>query len=116
MKDQPGDNRRGAHRYSMKLPVEVRGSAAAGPVTTTTTKDVSFRGVYFTVNQNFEVNSPIDLVLTLPREVTLSNDVRIHCVGHVVRVDKQPAEKGGQVGVAAVIERYNFLPSASKAS
>lgn len=115
MKEQSGENRRAAHRYSMTLPVEVKGSAAAGPVSTTT-KDVSFRGVYFTVNQNFEVNSPIDLVLTLPREVTLSDDVRVHCVGHVVRVDKQPAEKGGQVGVAAVIERYNFLPSASKAT
>lgn len=115
MKEQRSENRREAHRYSMKLPMEVKGSAAAGPVSTTT-KDVSFRGVYFTVNQNFEVNSPIDLVLTLPREVTLSDDVRVHCVGRVVRVDKRPSGNGSEVGVAALIERYDFLPAASKAS
>jgi len=113
MKDPSGDERRTAHRFNMHLPVEVRAPATQEPLSTTT-EDVSFRGVYFTINRKFEVNSPIDLVLTLPREVTLSDDVRVHCVGRVVRVDRRQAENGGQVGVAAVIERYNFLPSASK--
>jgi hypothetical protein len=94
----------------MQLPVEVR-SGVAGGAAVTKTDDVSFRGVYFHINRNFEVDSPIDLVLTLPREVTLSNDVRVHCVGRVVRVERPSTENGGQVGVAAVIERYNFLPS-----
>jgi len=115
MKDQPGDDRRTAPRYTMQLPVEVK-SPAAGGLLATKTDDVSSRGVYFHINQNFEVNSPIDLVLTLPREVTLSEDVRVHCVGRVVRVERPGTENGGQVGVAAVIERYDFLPSPSKAS
>jgi len=115
MKDQPGDDRRTAQRFSMQLPVEVNSPAAGGRVATKT-DDVSSRGVYFHINQNFEVNSTIDLVLTLPREVTLSDDVRVHCVGRVVRVERPKAGNGGQVGVAAVIERYTFLPSPSKAT
>ncbi|MGH9804947.1 MAG: PilZ domain-containing protein [Candidatus Acidiferrales bacterium] len=115
MKDQSGDDRRGAQRYSMQLPVEVQSPAAGGRLITRT-DDVSFRGVYFHINQNFEVNSTIDLVLTLPHEVTLSEDVRVHCVGRVVRVEHPGTESGGQVGVAAVIERYDFLPSPAKSA
>lgn len=115
MKGQAGAERRTAQRYSMQLPVEVKSPATSGPVTIKT-DDISFRGVYFHINQNFEINSPIDLVLTLPREVTLSDDVRVHCVGRVVRVEIPGTDNGGLVGVAAVIERYNFLPSASKSS
>lgn len=115
MKDQPVDERRTALRYSMQLPVEVRTPDPGGAVVTKT-DDVSFRGVYFHINQNFEINSPVDLVLTLPREVTLSEDVRVHCVGRVVRVERSGKENGGQVGVAAVIERYDFLPFPAKSA
>ena len=119
MNEQPGADRRTAQRFSMQLPVEVKSPAAGGAVATKT-DDVSFRGVYFHINQHFEVNSTIDLVLTLPREVTLSDDVRVHCVGRVVRVERPKAgpeaSGGGLVGVAAVIERYDFLKSPSKAT
>jgi PilZ domain len=70
------------------------------------TRDVSFRGLYFVSGANFEVGSKIEFVLTLPKEITLATDVQIRCSGHVVRVEPQT----GNAGVAARIEKYEFLP------
>lgn len=105
----------------MSLPVEVRGASPGEQrATPAQTRNVSFRGVYFTANRKFELGSPIVFVLTLPKEMTLSGDVRVQCVGRVVRVEKIESEKpgvkgadGGRVGVAAMIEQYDFLPPTS---
>jgi hypothetical protein len=47
-------------------------------------------------------------VLTLPREITMAGDVQIRCVGEVIRVDEQT----GRNGIAARIDKYDFLPVA----
>lgn len=70
------------------------------------TRDVSFRGLYFVSESNFEVGSKIEFVLTLPKEITLATDVQIRCSGLVVRVDP----RSEQAGIAARIEKYEFLP------
>ena len=46
--------------------------------------------------------------MTLPEQITKGNAVRIKCVGKVVRVDHGKSEEGS-LGVAATIERYEFL-------
>ena len=92
----------------MTLPVEIKGEVRTGETLAAETRDVSFRGLYFVVDQEFESGSSIEFILTLPRELTLAGDVRIYCAGRVVRVEK-PVPAGG-VGVAAIIDRYEFLP------
>jgi hypothetical protein len=110
------DQRRRATRFQMKLPVDVNLPSDNGPLPAQAlTRDVSFRGLYFTMDQLPETGSHIDFTLTLPKELTLSSEVRIRCVGRVVRVETgvgSSGEGGGKpsVGVAAVIERYTFLP------
>lgn len=115
MRKKSEDERRGVQRFVMCLPVEVSVPSQEGRLGART-RDVSFRGLYFTVDRKLEVGSAIDFVLTLPQSITLSTDVRVHCEGKVVRVET-PAERaagqdagGGPVGVAAVIEQYSFLP------
>ncbi|MGH7430026.1 MAG: PilZ domain-containing protein [Candidatus Methylomirabilaceae bacterium] len=108
-----GAERRTAQRFDMELPVELREPSPSGPVAIgTRTIDISYRGLYFEVDREFDLNSPIDLVLTLPKEMTTTNEVRIHCVGRVVRVDHR-ATGGladvGRVRVAAIIDRWDFL-------
>lgn len=110
------DQRRRAQRFQMKLPVEVNLPSDNGLLAArANTRDVSFRGLYFTMDQKPELGSPIDFTLTLPKELTLSSEVRIRCVGRVVRVETGndvSGKSGGKpsVGVAALIERYSFLP------
>jgi len=106
------EDRRTGRRFSMTLPVEVHARAAQGAsAVAAQTRDVSYRGLYFTVDRELAVGSPIEFVLTLPKEITLTTEVRVQCAGRVVRVEKPSA--GVQVGVAAVIEQYDFLPPAT---
>ena len=99
--------RRAARRFSMMLPLKVRFSAEDGVTEMQgETRDVSFRGLYFLSHANFELGSKIEFVLTLPKEITLATDVQIRCMGLVVRVKPQKERSG----VAARIEKYEFLP------
>lgn len=102
------EDRRSARRFLMNLPLEIRGELRTGETLAAQTRDVSFRGLYFVADRDFESGSTIEFVLTLPKELTLAGDVRIYCSGRIVRVEK-PEKKGG-LGVAAVIDRYEFLP------
>jgi hypothetical protein len=72
------------------------------------TRDVSFRGLYFLSDEDYQVGSPIELILTLPKEITMAGDVHIRCFARVVRVEQRPESQG----IAARIERYEFLPAA----
>jgi hypothetical protein len=92
----------------MSLPLVVRfpedgstGDASAE------TRDISFKGLYFTLDQSCKAGSPLEFVLTLPKEITLAGDVQIRCAGEVIRVDDQQA---GRCGIAARIDKYEFLP------
>ena len=62
---------------------------------------------YFTIEAIVEASTgPIEFVLTLPQQITLAGDVNIRCYARVLRVEEQ----SGHRGVAARIERYEFLP------
>ena len=50
----------------------------------------------------------MEFILTLPGEITQGQPVRVRCKGKVVRVDRAAAE-GNAIGVAATIERYEFV-------
>ena len=47
-------------------------------------------------------------MLTLPAEITKGQAVRVKCLGKVIRVDKGLTSENS-VGVAATIDRYEFL-------
>jgi len=101
--------RRAARRFSMMLPLKVRLSGAEeGAEKQGRTRDVSFRGLYFTVEASVETGSSIEFVLTLPQQITLAGDVNIRCYARVLRVEVED----GRRGVAAQIDRYEFLPAA----
>jgi hypothetical protein len=100
--------RRTSRRFTMSLPLAVKvGSESGATEKRGETRDVSFRGLYFLIDSSLEPGTPIEFVLTLPKEITMAGDVQIRCYGQVVRVDDQ----NGRRGVAARIERYEFLPA-----
>jgi hypothetical protein len=105
-----GVERRAARRFSMALPMKVRFSAGEGVIEKQgETRDVSFRGLYFVIEAGLETGSSIEFVLTLPQQITLAGDVLIRCYARVLRVEP----RDGRRGVAARIERYEFLPAAA---
>jgi len=102
--------RRAARRFSMMLPLKVRFSEGDNVTEKDgETRDVSFRGLYFLIEPATpDAGSSIEFVLTLPQQITLAGDVHIRCYARVLRVEPL----NGRRGVAARIERYEFLPAA----
>jgi hypothetical protein len=104
---EPSNERRNSRRFIMALPLAVRSAVNPDPQQLRAqTRDVSFRGLYFLTEQEFEVGTRIEFVLTLPKEITLATDVHIRCNGLVVRAENH----GARTGIAASIERYEFVP------
>ena len=100
--------RRAARRFSMMLPLKVRFSKDDNLLEKQgETRDVSFRGLYFTTDGGLEAGASIEFVLTLPQQITLAGDVHIRCYARVLRVEPQ----GKNRGIAARIDRYEFLPA-----
>jgi PilZ domain len=107
---EDGVERRAARRFSMTLPLKVRFSTGDSiSEKPGETRDVSFRGLYFMIEAAPEAGSSIEFVLTLPQQITLAGDVHIRCYARVLRVEPH----NGRRGVAARIERYEFLPASA---
>ena len=101
------DKRRG-QRFAMAIPAAVKLDELGINEADIKTKDISSGGVYFEFVAPIDVGSSLQFVLTLPREITQDKSVRVKCKGKVVRVDRTGVE-GSAVGIAATIERYEFL-------
>ena len=100
-------DRREARRFVMTLPVRVLAHDVSSPELKAHTRDVSYRGLYFLSEASFESGTDIDFILTLPQQMITVGDVNIRCHGKVVRVE---STDNGKVGIAAKIDRYEFIP------
>src|SRR3984957_21012789 len=99
--------RRSAQRFRIKLPMTVRWtSGSAIGEARTESRDVSSRGVYFFLPKEVQNGSPVEIVLTLPHEITFAGPVRVRCLR---RVHRNEEEEEGRSGIVAEIERYEFL-------
>jgi len=103
--------RRRALRFKLELPLIVRwihNSIAHEAVTVS--EDVCSRGIYFYLGECVKIGTSIEIVLTLPHEITLSDKLRVRCFGRIQRYELKETE-GRDAGVAVSIEKYEFLPS-----
>jgi hypothetical protein len=91
----------------MRLPAAVH--LADADELLTETQNVSARGVFFYLDRPVAEGSHLEVTLTFPPHVTLTDSVRVRFVARVVRVESPlPVSR---IGVAAVIEEYEFLRS-----
>lgn len=97
----------------MTLPVRVLARDANEREMKAHTRDVSYRGLYFLAEAKFESGNEIDFILTLPQQMITAGDVNIRCHGKVVRVE---CNENGKTGIAAKIERYEFVPIRASAA
>jgi len=103
--------KRRAQRFAMALPVDVKVGDLDREAAPTKTIDISSSGVYFEFPTPVDVGSSLEFLLTLPSEITKGKAVRVKCKGKVVRVDRNTGN-GGKLGLAATIERYDFIREA----
>ena len=107
-------DRRAMRRFDMRLPASVEVEDAALGELLTETQNVSARGVFLYLDRPLAEGSRMHVTLTLPPHITLTDPVRVRFTARVVRSEAPlPASR---IGIAAVIEEYEFLRSASTGS
>ena len=94
-------------RFDMRLPALVRLEGASE--FHTETQNVSARGVFFYLDRAVEAGTRIDVTLTFPPHITLTDAVRVRFTARVIRVE-HPLPSS-PIGIAALIEDYQFLRS-----
>ena len=96
-------------RFDMRLPASVRVAGNGLNGLLTETQNVSARGVFFYLDRPLAEGTRIEVTMTFPPHVTLTEPVRVRFTARVVRVETSQAYSG--IGVAAMIEEYEFLRS-----
>jgi PilZ domain len=102
-----GHERRTMRRFDMRLPATVRVAGQGLRDLSTETQNVSARGVFFYLDRPLADGMRIEVTMTFPSHVTLTQPVRVRFTARVVRVETSAAQSG--IGVAAMIEEYEFL-------
>jgi hypothetical protein len=99
-------DRRSAPRYLLSLPIVARVAQKAEPIAGIS-RNISVRGIYFTIDQELTPGSVLDLSFTLPLEITEGTEVFVRVQGRVVRVERDSDAE--RVGVAMGIEKYEIV-------
>ena len=107
--------RRASRRFLMRLPLTVRWTdeSVVGEAATES-REVSSRGLYFNLPTGLKCGAPVEIVMTLPHELTQAGPVRVRCLGRVLRSGNP--DDAGQIAVAAAIERYEFMRNGENAA
>ena len=75
----------------------------------TETQNVSARGVFFYLDRAVAAGTQLEVTLTFPPHVTLTDAVRVRFTARVIRVESPLPSL--RIGTAAMIEDYEFLRS-----
>jgi hypothetical protein len=88
-------------RFELRLPFEIV-RTGANLTTTGETKNVSSSGVLFRSTEAVAIGEPIEYLITFPKAPGSGAEVRLRCIGKVLRSDPESA-------FAATLERYEFV-------
>jgi PilZ domain-containing protein len=104
---QNSQERRMMRRFDMRLPAVVRLEGSGD--FHTETQNVSARGVFLYLDRALEPGSHLEVTLTFPPHITLTDPVRVRFTARVIRVESPLPSL--RIGTAALIENYEFLRS-----
>lgn len=112
--------RRAGQRFGFLLPVSFR-ELSTGVEGLGFTQDLSSRGVFFITETPLQAGAEVELTLNMPSEITLGDNMRVRCRGHILRVVKPadaaiPGATESKIGVAVRLEGYEYLPEPTEAS
>ena len=94
-------------RYQLSIPLELRAPETDQGQVQTLSRDISAKGIYFVLSPGAELGSELEFDLALPPQLCQGKNVRVHCRGRVLR--KDAPDEQGRIGVAAVIDEYEFV-------
>ena len=94
-------------RFDMRLPAIVKFEGT--DEFHTETQNVSAKGVFFYLDEAVAAGTELEVTLTFPPHITLTDAVRVRFSARVIRVEAPLPS--ARIGVAAMIEDYQFLRS-----
>jgi len=103
-------DRRTARRYDLSLPVIIHAPILKEAVSRIgQTRDISTRGVYFTIENNLSAGAKLDITIPFPTELTGGTKVFVRIIGKALRLEKRSENGDQKVGVvAAVFEMHEI--------
>jgi len=109
--------RRKARRYEVYLPVQVC-MAKKRPIEfyTGQLRDVSRSGIFFHSNIELEAGAGLELTFALPQERDRGSSVLVRASARTLRSTEVPGELTPLFGVAAAIDRIDFVRPVSSAA
>lgn len=101
--------RRVGQRFEVNLPLAIQ---CAGQTFAGFTQDVSSRGIFFYTEAALAGGSVVELIFTMPSEITLAESMRVRCRGHILRASG--ACPGCRNGIAVRLDSYQYLPASEQ--
>ena len=99
--------RRRAERFNFGMPLTVQWTNGSEQRQAhAVTQDVSSGGVYFYLPEAIPDGTAVEIEMSLPTQITLGTPVRVRCKGRIQRCVLKPGES---MGMATMIEKYEFL-------
>jgi len=103
--------RRSLTRFPLQLLAKIQISGTDA-VILAETKNISAGGVYIFTSSPIEIGTDLDILFTLPKELTQTTQaIDIACKARVLRVNEELPD--GKTGIAAEIYSYDFLSRAA---
>ena len=95
---------RKAQRFDLRLPLEVIRKGTQDLSEHCETRNLSSVGVLFEPDDgaSLRIGEAVEYLITLPTAEQSQDQVRLHCLGKIVRL-------ANTAGVAATLERYEFV-------
>jgi hypothetical protein len=110
MVDSHQQERRTAQRFDFNLPVAIK-LPEAERIEFGFTQNICARGAFFYADCPVVEGIGLQLTFTMPSEITLMDNLRVRCCGHVMRVEK--LADGIRAGIAVSLGGHEFLPTDS---
>jgi hypothetical protein len=110
----PFRERRRAERFNFELPLTIRWTKGSEQREAhTVTQDMSSGGMYFFLSEGIPEGTAVEVEMTLPTQITLGAPTRVRCQGRIHRCE---LKAGDTSGMAAAIEKYEFLAGTEDAA
>jgi len=97
--------RRCGQRFQLHFPLTI---SMSGRVVHGYAQDVSARGLSIVAELSVAVGDAVELIFTMPSEVTLGQSMRVRAQARVLRASASSAAPGG---IAVRLDSYQHLPS-----
>jgi hypothetical protein len=104
--EQVSFERRATQRFDFQIPVTIR-LADEQTESSGFTQDLSARGALLYTDLAVSEGDAVELTLSMPSEITLTENMRVRCRGKVMRVCTDLT--GTKFGVAVHLEGYEYL-------